>query len=207
MSLLQERIDEPLHLGPMASPSAVGAVGNPACGDVVTLYLRIDDGHIQSASFESIGSKYQLATASVLCDCVVGNDLATARARTPHCVLEKLPDLPARNRYLAHLAIDALRRALDRFERGSVQAHDGLEELAAADATRLVTHLLSARPMGTLEVEAMAEADGFRLPGGAARFLSGLRRQGLIQSAMSDDHRSWRWSLTSAASPATSQAP
>ncbi len=195
MTLLQERIDEPLHLGPMDDPSAVGAVGNPACGDVVTLYLRIDDGAITEASFESIGSKYQLATASVLCDCVVGNRLDAARLRTPDCVLEKLPDLPRRNRYLAHLAIDALRRALDRYERGSETQTDDLAVLADDDGERFVVTLLAARPMGTLEVEAMVAADGFRLPGGAARFLSRLRRQGLIESAMSEDHRSWRWSV------------
>ncbi len=204
MTLLQERIDHPLHLGPMVGPSAVGAVGNPACGDVVTLYLRIKDGAITEASFESIGSKYQLATASVLCDCVVGNRLDAARLRTPDCVLEKLPDLPLRNRYLAHLAIDALQRALERFERGSEPPTDHLQQLSDDHAQKFVMDLLSARPMGTLEVEAMVEAEGFRLPGGPARFLSSLRRQGLIASAMSDDHRSWRWSVTDPASHGTS---
>ncbi len=206
MTLLQDRIDEPLHLGPMVGPSAVGAVGNPACGDVVTLYLRIDEGTIQEASFESIGSKYQLATASVLCDCVVGQRIDEARARTPHCVLEKLPDLPDRNRYLAHLAIDALRRALDRFEKGTTTEHEDLAELNAEDGQNFVMTLLAARPMGTLEVEAMVAADGSRLPGGAARFLSKLRRAGLIKSAMSDDRRSWRWSIIDPEAPATSQA-
>lgn len=91
---------EPLHQGAIPHADAVGAVGNPACGDVVTLYLDIEDGVVRQAGFESVGSVYQLATASVLCDCVLGGDLRQARQRTPTCILERLPDLPARHRYL-----------------------------------------------------------------------------------------------------------
>lgn len=199
-SLLDERMSTPTHVGAMDSPSAVGAVGNPACGDVVTLYLRIDDGRIVDASFESIGSRYQLATASVLCDCVIGQDLDGARRRTSRCVLDKLPDLPQRNRYLARLAIDALQRALDRHERGEpAVADEALEALDDERATHFVATVLRARPMATMELEAMAEAEGYRLPGGTARFLSQLRGEGLVRSEMSDDHRAWRWSLAEAA--------
>ncbi len=196
VSLLEQRLQEPAHLGPMESPSAVGAVGNPACGDVVTLYLRIEDGRIRQASFESIGSRYQLATASVLCDCVLGQKLEEAKQRGPDCVLKRLPDLPARNRYLAHLAIDALQRAIYRYESKTPAVHsDALRELDEEQARAFVRTLLGARPMATLEVEAMAEAEGYRLPGGTARFLSRLRKEGLIVSRMSDDMRSWRWSM------------
>ncbi len=188
---------DPLHIGPMQSPSAVGAVGNPACGDVVTLYLRIDDGTITAASFESVGSRYQLATASVLCDCVLGQSIEDAQGRTPTCVLEKLPDLPARNRYLAHLAIDALRRALQRYLRGEPGPTDAaLESVDPEVARDMVLRLLKTSDLGTLEVEAMLEAEGYRVADGVARLLSGMRRDGLVVSRMSDDRRSWRWALT-----------
>ncbi len=190
-------MSDPVHMGPMQSPSAVGAVGNPACGDVVTLYLRIEDGVIEEASFESVGSRYQLATASVLCDCVLGQAVEEAHQRTPQCVLEKLPDLPARNRYLAHLAIDALRRALNRYLRGEPGPEDAvLEHIDADEARDVVQRLLKTSDLGTMEIEAMLEAEGYRVPGGVARLLSGMRREGLVVSRMSKDKRSWRWGLT-----------
>lgn len=201
MSLLDDRIQQPTHFGPMADADAVGAVGNPACGDVLTVYLKIRDGRIEAASFESIGSVYQLATASVLCECIEGRDLEHATARSPECVTKRLPDLPESKHYLARLAIDALRRAIDRHREGPRPPAEDLAELALEDAAAFVTTLLRARPLATLEVEAMAEAEGYHLPGGAARCLSRLRQEGTIMSAMSQDRSSWRWRLTDAPTP------
>lgn len=200
MSLLADRLRQPSHFGAMEAPSAVGAVGNPACGDVLTLYLRIRDDRVVAASFESIGSRYQLATASVLCESVEGLPLDEARDCSPEELLAQLPDLPARNRYLAYLAVDALHRAMQRYRSGSPsETGSRLRELAPDEAQSFVTTLLKARSMATLEVEAMAEAEGFRLPGGAARCLSQMKREGRIVSQMSDDRRSWRWRLAASA--------
>jgi len=184
----------PLHQGAIPHADAVGAVGNPACGDVVTLYLGIDDGVVRRAGFESVGSVYQLATASVLCDCVLGGDLRQARERTPDCVLEKLPDLPARHRYLARLAVEALGRALDQYERGGSPPEAGGESLDADAARRLVVSLLGdGRRWSTREVEARVQAEGYRLPEAPVRFLSRLRREGAIEAAMDVEHRAWQW--------------
>jgi len=191
--LLQDRMRRPTHLGVMEDADARGAVGNPACGDVVTLYLRIRDGRIEDASFESIGSAYQLATASVLCDCVSGNTVAEARARGPDCVLKRLPDLPRRFHYLAHLAVDALALALDDWEHGRGEA----APVEAADdgaAREFVDRLLQeGGRWSTLEVEAMARGGGVPLPPPPVRFLSTLRREGRIQGEMDVARRSWVW--------------
>ena len=196
MSLLEERLQAPTHFGAMEAPSAVGAVGNPACGDVLTLYLRIREGIIEEASFESIGSRFQLATASVLCDCVEGLRIDEAKERSAEDLLDKLPGLPPRNRYLARLAGDALRRALHRYAHGAKpQPGSDLKELTPEQARRFVASHLQARSMATLEIEAMAEAEGYHLPGGTARCLSKLKREGFVVSRMSDDRRSWRWQL------------
>ncbi len=188
-------MQHPRHQGRLHDADGVGSIGNPACGDVVTIYLRIVDGTIQDARFESTGSAYQLATASILCDCVVGEAVENAKVRVPPCVLDRLPELPANKRHLAHLAIDALRRAIDDHERRSAGDEDlGPRRLTEAEARNFVLDLLAnGREWGTTEIKAMATADRVALPDSPARFLSGLRASGVIAGRMDLDSRSWRW--------------
>ncbi len=198
VSLLEQRLRNPPHLGSLEDATAVGAVGNPACGDVVTLYLRIADGRIEKATFESMGSAYQLATASVLCDCVEGLSVSDARDLGSGCVESQLPDLPQKVRYLSRLAIEALGRALDAHERGDAgddeSARDRLRVLGREEAQAFVLELLgNGRQWTTRELDAMAHAEGVQCPDSTVRFLSRLRRQGLIEGRMSVRHKSWLW--------------
>ncbi len=183
----------PTNWGPLDGASTVGAVGNPACGDVVTIYLRIQDGTIEAASFESMGSAYQLATASVLCDCVTGQDIAGARARTPECVLEKLPDLPQRHRYLARLALDGLQKALDALEDPKPPAPGPVDE--SGGRAFVVRILGNGKAWTTREIEAMAEAEAIDLPQPTVAFLARLKESQVIDGAMDVARRSMVWSL------------
>lgn len=201
VSLLQERMQHPAHHGRLEDATGVGAVGNPACGDVVTLHIRCEppteDGEVVAASFESMGSAYQLATASVLVDCVVGGTAHQARERTPDCVLKRLPDLPRNKRYLARLALEALGRALDDQARRARPGEPDREPLTplSPDAARgLVLDLLgNGRKWGTREIDAMARADGHCFPGPTVRFLADLRADGVIDGAIDAGAQSWRW--------------
>ena len=184
----------PVHLGALPDASAVGAVGNPACGDVVTIHLRIEDDRITAASFESMGSAYQLATASVLCDCVLGQTPDEAAARTPACITDKLPDLPPRFQYLARLGVDALQRAIRTWRRGDAPpVDDGADE---AGGRAFVLRILgNGKRWSTREIEAMARADAVGLPRPLARFLSELRRDGVIEGELDMERRGWAWWL------------
>lgn len=201
MSLLQDRMRHPVHHGRLDGATGVGAVGNPACGDVVTLHLRCDppddDGTVVAASFESMGSAHQLATASVLVDCIVGGTVDAARHRTPACILEKLPDLPRNKQYLARLALDALKRALEdqqRRGRPGEPETEPLEPLSGDAARDRVLELLgNGRRWGTREIDAMARADGHCFPGPTVRFLAEMRSDGLIDGEMDAGAHSWRW--------------
>ncbi|MGB1696967.1 MAG: iron-sulfur cluster assembly scaffold protein [Thermoplasmatota archaeon] len=194
MSLLDDRMADPSHWGELPHHSGRGSIGNPACGDVLTLYLVIQDDVVREASFESSGSAYQLATASVLCDCVIGQTTGHARKRSPVCVLEKLPDLPENKRYLARLAIDALNRALDDHQRRQDPGEpetlvETLTEQAAEEA--ILGLLAHERKWGTQEIEALLAAEGQRLPQTPLRMLSALKKQGRIQGEMGGS--SYRW--------------
>ena len=185
----------PKHEGRMSDADGVGAVGNPACGDVVTVYLRVRDRVIQDATFESTGSAYQLATASILCECVIGSGVDSAKAQAPPCVLDRLPELPGNKRHLAYLAIDALQRAIaDAERRAQGEAPSSRQRMDPIEARDFVLGLLSnGREWGTTEIKAMAAADRFDLPESPARFLSRLRANGVIAGRMDLESRSWRW--------------
>lgn len=110
--MLQQRMAEPLHHGVLDGASGKGAVGNPACGDIVTVYVRMEHGAVMDATFTSMGSPFQLATASVLCDVARGmtpDDIAAMSARP---VVDRLDGLPREKYHLARLAVDALQLAV-----------------------------------------------------------------------------------------------
>lgn len=191
VGLLQERMRQPLHLGPPEGATHQGAVGNPACGDVLTLSLRIRNDRIEAAGFESMGTAYGLATADVLCDCIQGQTVAEALARGPNCILEQLPDLPQRHRYLARLALDAVRRA--------VHTPPPREDTAAVDldgARSFVRRILgNGQGWTTAEVVAMAEAEALEFPGAPARLLATMVQDGVIRSEMDVARKAMVWRL------------
>lgn len=197
VTLLEERMRTPTGHGRLAGANAVAAVGNPACGDVLTLHLRIKDGCIADAAFESLGSAYQLATASVLCDCIRGQSLDEARSRTSQSVLEQLPDLPQRHRYLARLSIDALHKALHTWEHGAPPpSRAGPVDDAGGRA--FVRRILgTGRPWTTAEIDAMAEAEAIRLPTSTVRFLAALKKDGLVEGTLDAEAETMRWTLQS----------
>ncbi len=105
-------MESPLHHGRMAEADGVGAVGNPACGDVVTVFVRLDAGRITDARFDSMGSPYQLATASVLCDVLAGKTPEEVLAMSARPVVDLLQGLPREKYHLARLAVDAAQLAV-----------------------------------------------------------------------------------------------
>lgn len=102
----------PLHHGTMDDAHGLGAVGNPACGDVVTVYVKAEEGRVHKATFDSMGSPYQLATASVLCDVLQGMTFPEVLAMSAKPVVERLDGLPRAKYHLARLAVDAAQLAV-----------------------------------------------------------------------------------------------
>ncbi len=196
VTLLDERMARPIHQGPMEDASVSVEVGNPACGDVLRLHLHLHEGIIRAASFESLGSPYQVATADILCDCVTGQAIDEARGRTPDCVLEKVPDLPRRSRYLARLAIDALNLALDRHERPQ-EVQTGARLLGDGEAEATVRAILAQADgdLSTRRIQEQLEADGLRLPGSTPRFLERLQQDGIVEARPCSEGRHWHWRL------------
>ena len=88
---------------------------NPACGDVLELALRVEDGTISDARFRARGCVAAIACASRLTESVLGQTLAQARQLKREALVESLGGLPEGSAHASHLALDALSAALKQF--------------------------------------------------------------------------------------------
>ena len=106
----------PRNMGEIADANAIGDVGNPACGDMMRLYLKIEDDKIVDAKFKTFGCGAAIATSSMLTELLKGISLAEARAISNKAVAEALDGLPPVKIHCSVMAEEALSAALKDYE-------------------------------------------------------------------------------------------
>lgn len=108
----------PRNLGRIENPDAVATMGNPACGDMVKLYLKIEERskRITDIKFESYGCASNIATASIVTELAKGKTLGEAKKIGWKRADEELGGLPPVKVHCAVLAVDALHMALENYE-------------------------------------------------------------------------------------------
>jgi nitrogen fixation NifU-like protein len=103
----------PRNMGEMDKPSAVGNVGNPTCGDVMRLYLKIDGDTITDAKFKTFGCGAAIASSSMLTELLKGKKVADALKISNDAVAEALGGLPPVKIHCSVMAEEALKSALE----------------------------------------------------------------------------------------------
>lgn len=103
----------PRNVGEIESADGVGEVGNPACGDMMRLYLKIDEGMVVDAKFRTFGCGAAIASSSMLTEMIKGKTVDEARAITNRHVAEALDGLPAVKIHCSVMAEQAVKSALD----------------------------------------------------------------------------------------------
>lgn len=113
-----EHFRHPHNVGKMESPDAMATEGSPACGDMVKLYLRVDEETktIEDIKFESYGCASNIATGSIITDLAIGKTLEEAKKLNWKSAADALGGLPAVKVHCAVLAVDALRTAIENYE-------------------------------------------------------------------------------------------
>ena len=116
-----EHFRNPHNFGSLTNPTAVGQVGNPTCGDVMKLYLKIEKNNknqdfIKDIKFETLGCAAAIATSSVVTDLVKGKTLSEALKITNQDVIDALGNLPPVKIHCSLLAISALKKAVENFK-------------------------------------------------------------------------------------------
>lgn len=108
-----ELFRNPKNLGKMEDATITAVAGNPACGDMITFYIKIADPDIvEKASFESYGCAANIATASIVTEMVKGMKLEDAWKITWQSVAEAVGGLPSIKFHCGILAVGALKRAI-----------------------------------------------------------------------------------------------
>lgn len=118
----------PKNLGKMEDASVVSVAGNPACGDMITLYLKINDQNIvEKATFESYGCAANIATASIVTEMIKGITLENAwKDLTWKKVTEEVGGLPSVKFHCGILAVGAVKRAIRKYYEQKGTAPDWL---------------------------------------------------------------------------------
>ena len=106
----------PRNMGDMDKPSAVGNVGNPTCGDVMRLYLKIKNGIITDARFKTFGCGAAIASSSMLTELLKGQKIEDALKISNEAVTDALGGLPPVKIHCSVMAEEALKSALKDWE-------------------------------------------------------------------------------------------
>ncbi len=107
----------PRNMGEIEDPSGVGEVGNPACGDVMRLYLKIENDTIIDAKFKTFGCGAAIASSSMTTELIKGKSIDEALAISNEAVAEALGGLPPAKQHCSVLAEEALQAALEDYKK------------------------------------------------------------------------------------------
>ena len=109
---VKEHFFHPKNVGEIKDADGVGTVGNPTCGDVMAIYIKVKDEKIIDIKFKTFGCTAAIATSSVLTEMAKGKKLEEALKITRDDVAKELGGLPAIKMHCSNLAADALREAI-----------------------------------------------------------------------------------------------
>ena len=109
---VMDHFQNPRNLGKMEDADGIGEVGNAKCGDIMKVYLQIEDGIIQDAKFKTFGCGAAVATSSMATELVKGKTIQQALEVTNKAVMEALDGLPPVKVHCSCLAEEALHAAL-----------------------------------------------------------------------------------------------
>ena len=125
MALYSEKVMDhfthPRNVGVIEDASGVGEIGNAKCGDIMKIYLKIENDIIQDVKFETFGCGSAIASSSMATEMIMGKSIHEAMELTNKAVAEALDGLPAHKMHCSVLAEEAIKKALqDYFEKNNI---------------------------------------------------------------------------------------
>jgi nitrogen fixation NifU-like protein len=114
---LIDHFRNPRNMGEIPDADGVGKVGNPQCGDVMYLYIKVRDGTLVDVKFQALGCAAAIATSSVITEMAVGKKIDEALKITRQDVADELGKIPPIKMHCSNLAADGLRKAIEDYRR------------------------------------------------------------------------------------------
>ena len=123
MALYSEKVMDhfrnPRNVGVIEDANGIGEVGNAKCGDIMKMYLKIEDDIVKDVKFETFGCGSAIASSSMATELIKGQPLSEVRKLTNQAVAEALDGLPAYKMHCSVLAEEAIQSALEDYEKRS----------------------------------------------------------------------------------------
>ena len=121
MALYSEKVMDhflhPRNVGVIEDANAIGEVGNAKCGDIMKMYMKIEDETIQDVKFETFGCGSAIASSSMATELIKGKPVSEAMQLTNKAVAEALDGLPDYKMHCSVLAEEAIRSALEDYRK------------------------------------------------------------------------------------------
>ena len=112
---VMDHFQNPRNMGKMESPDGVGQVGNPTCGDLMEVYIKVKDDKLEDVMFKTFGCGAAVATSSMVTEIAKGKTLDEALKITKQDVADELGGLPPLKMHCSNLAADALHEAIKNY--------------------------------------------------------------------------------------------
>jgi len=126
MALYSEKVMDhflhPRNVGIIEDANAIGEVGNAKCGDIMKMYLKIEDDIVEDVKFETFGCGSAIASSSMATELIKGQPLDEVRKLTNKAVAEALDGLPDYKMHCSVLAEEAIQSALEDYSKRSGRA-------------------------------------------------------------------------------------
>ncbi len=114
---VMDHFSNPRNVGDIENADGIGEVGNPKCGDIMKMYLKIENNVIVDAKFRTFGCGAAIATSSMATEMIIGKTVDEALKITNTAVAEALDGLPPIKMHCSNLAEEAIKSALDDYKK------------------------------------------------------------------------------------------
>jgi nitrogen fixation protein NifU and related proteins len=114
---VMQNFANPQNVGEIKDADGVGTVGNPVCGDLMTIYIKVKDDRIADIRFKTFGCGAAIATSSMITQMARGKTIEEALKITRNDVANELEGLPPQKMHCSNLAADALKAAIEDYRK------------------------------------------------------------------------------------------
>ena len=114
---VMDHFTNPRNVGEISDANGVGEVGNPTCGDIMKIFLKVEDNVIKDIKFKTFGCGAAIATSSMVTEMAKGKTIDEALQITNQKVAEMLDGLPPKKMHCSNLAADALHKAIEDYKK------------------------------------------------------------------------------------------
>ena len=116
---VMDHFSNPRNVGEIVDADGVGEVGNASCGDIMKIFLKVENNIIQDVKFKTFGCGAAIATSSMVTEMAIGKTIDEALILTNQAVAEALDGLPPNKMHCSNLAADALHEAIKDYKKNN----------------------------------------------------------------------------------------